>query len=106
MERKGRCKGRHPQSGSHNGRKVSLKYMSNFKRKLKKISLVLMALMMVVCAEHIPAKAASLDGMMIYGMYLDTKDKGDSVLIKSANEYILMDLGMYSNVPLICNQLD
>lgn len=83
-----------------------MKYMSNFKSKLKKISLVLMALMMVVCAEPIPAKAASLDGMMIYGMYLDTKDKGDSVLIKSANEYILMDLGMYSNVPLICNQLD
>ena len=72
-----------------------MKYMSNFKSKLKKISLVLMALMMVVCAEPIPAKAASLDGMMIYGMYLDTKDKGDSVLIKSANEYILMDLGMH-----------
>lgn len=80
--------------------------MRNFMRKIKRAGLLVFIFMMVVCAQPIPAKAASTESMTIYGLYLDTSSKGDSVLIKSAGEYILMDLGMYENVPKLCEQLD
>lgn len=65
-----------------------------------------MALMMVVCAQPIQAKAASTESMTIYGLYVDSQSKGDAVLIKSASEYILMDMGLYENMPQLCAQLD
>lgn len=80
--------------------------MKDLMRKIKRASLFVLIMVMVVCALPMQAKAETVEGMTIYGMYLNTDTKGDSVLIHSANEYILMDLGMYDNVPLICEQLD
>lgn len=44
--------------------------------------------------------------MNIYGIYANTSEKGDSVLLESDGEYLLMDLGMSSHLPSICSQLD
>lgn len=43
--------------------------------------------------------------MNIYGIYLKTNDKGDSVLMESKGQYLLMDVGAYSNVAAIIEQL-
>ena len=58
--------------------------MRNFMRKIKRAGLLFFIFMMVVCAQPVPAKAASTESMTVYGLYLDTSSKGDSVLIKSA----------------------
>ena len=80
--------------------------MFDFKRKIKKGSLLVLIFMMVICAQPTVAKAQAVDGMTIYGLYLDTQSKGDAVLIESAGEYILMDMGLYDNMPALCAQLD
>lgn len=50
-------------------------------------------------------QAAASKEMNIYAMYLGTSDKGESVLIESKGEYLLMDLGMTSASTAIINQL-
>ena len=63
--------------------------MKKLLRKIQKGSLLVLMLVLIVCAQPVPAKAAATDSMTIYAMYLDAQDKGDAVLIKSAGEYIL-----------------
>lgn len=75
-------------------------------RKVKKGSLLVLMLVMIACAQPMQVKAAWSESMTIYGMYLDSQSKGDAVLIKSASEYILMDMGLYENMPQLCAQLD
>ena len=79
--------------------------MKKLLRKIQKGSLLVLMLVLIVCAQPVPAKAAATDSMTIYAMYLDAQDKGDAVLIKSAGEYILMDLGYEDHVPALCKQL-
>ena len=75
-------------------------------RKIKRAGLLVFIFVLVVCAQPTQARAASTESMTIYGMYFDSASKGDAVLIKSAGEYILMDLGMYENMPQLCEQLN
>lgn len=50
------------------------------------------------------AKEESQD-LNIYAMYLNTTAKGESVLLESDGEYLLMDLGMYPCVDAVVDQL-
>lgn len=80
------------------------------KLKLSAKRFFAIVLMMALAAGMLPlsakeAKAAS-GTMNIYGIYLDTTEKGDSVLIESDGEYLLMDLGMYANMPSIVKELN
>lgn len=74
-------------------------------RKIKRAGLLVLIFMLVVCAQPTQAKAATSESMTIYALYLDSQNKGDAVLIKSAGEYILMDLGFEDHVPALCEQL-
>ncbi len=65
----------------------------------------MMACVMLTGMCPVQAQAAS-ESMTIYGIYVNGSNKGDAVLLKSAGEYMLMDLGLYENMPALCDQLD
>ncbi len=44
--------------------------------------------------------------MTLYGMYLGENSKGDSVLLESKGEYLLMDIGMYYGTPYVIEELE
>lgn len=74
-------------------------------RSWKKVFLGILTLVLFFGIGNVPVHAASSEEMTIYGMYVNSKEKGDSVLLESEDEYLLMDLGMYSHMPAICKQL-
>lgn len=51
-----------------------------------------------------PVRAAEKE-MNIHAMYLETDDKGESVLVESRGNYLLMDLGSYGNLDAIIRYL-
>ena len=76
------------------------------KNYLKRVILWLLMVVMVAGVHPVRAQAAAEESMTIYGIYVDSNSKGDAVLVKSGGEYLLMDLGMYENMPALCDQLD
>ena len=44
--------------------------------------------------------------MTLHGMYLGENSKGDSVLLESRGEYLLMDIGMYYGTPYVIEELE
>lgn len=55
--------------------------------------------------ETVFAKQTS-SSMNLYGIYVNSAEKGDAVLLESDGKYLLMDMGMASHMPVICEQLD
>ena len=74
-------------------------------RRFHKTVLCVLTLFMLMGTGHMPVQAENLQEMNLYGMYVNSTEKGDSVLLESEGEYLLMDLGMYSHMPAICEQL-
>lgn len=79
--------------------------MYSWKLLTKKIAIWMIVCVMLVGICPVQAQAAT-ESMTIYGIYVDKNNKGDAVLLKSAGEYLLMDLGLYDNIPALCDQLD
>ena len=50
-------------------------------------------------------QASSNTELNIYALYLNSTEKGDSVLLESENHYLLIDLGVSSQVPTIIEEL-
>ncbi|MBO4396675.1 MAG: hypothetical protein J5819_10070 [Eubacterium sp.] len=84
-------------------------------RNKTKTRLFVMLLLLSVCLTGLLVSgeadsAASISGtgtsqMNIYAMYLNTDVKGESVLLESGGEYLLMDLGTADSVPAIIDHL-
>ncbi|MCC8073232.1 MAG: hypothetical protein LIO62_03810, partial [Clostridiales bacterium] len=64
--------------------------------KLKKLLAVLIAVITAVVYMPITANAAT-DEMEIYSIYLGDGNNGDSTLVKSGDEYLLMDVGVFES---------
>jgi beta-lactamase superfamily II metal-dependent hydrolase/glucan-binding YG repeat protein len=52
------------------------------------------------------AKAQTGNELNIYAIYLEEEEKGDSVLLESENQYLLVDIGKASQVPAVIKQLE
>ena len=76
------------------------------KRITKYVSLILSVIMLLFLSNNINAYAAQNQEMNLYGIYVNSNEKGDSVLLESKGHYLLMDLGMSSHMPAICQELD
>lgn len=50
-------------------------------------------------------QAATNTELNIYAIYLNSTEKGDSVLLESKGQYLLIDMGVSSQVPAIINEL-
>ena len=74
--------------------KIIRKYVSGM--------VLLLCCMLLFPAYHV--KAADTE-MTIYGLYLESNDKGESVLLESDGHYILMDLGSASSAPAIIKEV-
>lgn len=61
-------------------------------------------LMLLFLVQGSSVQAAGTE-MNLYAMYLGNDDKGDSVLLESKGEYLLMDLGVASHADAIIRQL-
>ena len=69
---------------------------------MKKVSSLLLLLIMFVLIIPTKAFAATTNtGMDIYSIYIGEKNNGDATLIKSGNEYLLMDVGVYESYPYV-----
>lgn len=79
-------------------------------KKLKTLKTILACIcIMFICVfgtKTLRVNAAANKEMNIYAMYLENEDKGDSVLLESKGEYLLMDLGVASHAPAIIEQLN
>ncbi|MDD7641836.1 MAG: hypothetical protein PUK75_05070 [bacterium] len=71
------------------------------KRKL--LFLLIMSVLATFMPQQ-PARAAEKE-MNIHALYLETNDKGESVLVESQGNYLLMDLGSYGNLDTIIRYL-
>ena len=77
------------------------------KRITKYVCLILSAVVTVLLfGTDTKAYAAQNQEMNLYGIYVNSNEKGDSVLLESKGHYLLMDLGMSSHMPAICQELD
>ena len=65
---------------------------------------ILIVSMLATFLPSQPVSAAEKE-MNIHALYLETNDKGESVLIESKGNYLLMDLGSYGNVDAIISYL-
>lgn len=75
------------------------------KKQLKQmLSALLIMSMLIAFLPSQPVYAAEAE-MNIHALYLETKDKGESVLIESKGNYLLMDLGSYGNLDAIIKYL-
>ena len=72
------------------------------KRIIKYISLILAVVTVLLFGTDTKAYAAQNQEMNLYGIYVNSNEKGDSVLLESKGHYLLMDLGMSSHMPAIC----
>ena len=79
--------------------------MKHTKRKCLVACMLVTAILIGLLPANAQQVKAASEYMNIYGIYLDGGEKGDAVLVESNGEYLLMDMGMYSNMPAICHQL-
>lgn len=75
------------------------------KKLQKTIASVAFMLCFALLFQSIKVQAAADTEMTIYGIYLESQDKGESVLLESRGHYLLMDLGSAGSVPAIVKQL-
>ena len=77
--------------------------------KQKKITMVLAGLCLLLWGLFTWNRAetyAADTEMTLHGMYLGENSKGDSVLLESKGEYLLMDIGMYYGTPYVIEELE
>ncbi len=75
--------------------------------RIKRILSMLMLCVISICLPgSVPSQCLTAPQMNIYAMYLNTDVKGDSVLVESGGEYLVMDLGTAESVPAIIDQLN
>ena len=72
---------------------------------MKRILLTILMVNILVCFMPQKTVFAADKEMNIHAMYLESNDKGESVLIESKGEYLLMDLGSYGNLDAIIRYL-
>lgn len=76
-----------------------------YKDMLKRMICIVLSLNIFLVSDIcVQAKTESKD-LNIYAMYLGTNEKGESVLLESDGEYLLMDLGKYECVDAVIKQL-
>ena len=75
------------------------------KKLQKTIASVAFMLCFALLFQSIKVQAAADTDMTIYGIYLESQDKGESVLLESRGHYLLMELGSAGSVPAIVKQL-
>lgn len=80
--------------------------MKHTKRKQLFALLLIVVISVGLLPLNLQRVNAATESMNIYGIFLDSGEKGDAVLLESDGEYLLMDMGMYANMPAICRQLD
>jgi beta-lactamase superfamily II metal-dependent hydrolase len=73
-------------------------------RKYGKLLLVLIGFVCIVLCGQTKVYAADTE-MTIYGIYLGTELKGDSVLLESRGEYLLMDIGQEPSASYVIKEL-
>ncbi len=75
-------------------------------KKLFWIKICLLTAVLLSCTANLryEVQAAGTE-MNIYAMYLGHADRGDSVLVESKGEYLLMDIGTGNHAPAIIEQL-
>ncbi len=78
--------------------------------KRKKITMVMVSLCLMLLGLFFWNSAettyAADTEMTLHGMYLGENSKGDSVLLESRGEYLLMDIGMYYGTPYVIEELE
>ena len=86
------------------------KKMKQKKMKQKKITMVMASLCLMLLGLFFWNSAettyAADTEMTLHGMYLGENSKGDSVLLESRGEYLLMDIGMYYGTPYVIEELE
>lgn len=84
--------------------------MKQKKMKQKKITMVMVSLCLMLLGLFFWNSAettyAADTEMTLHGMYLGENSKGDSVLLESRGEYLLMDIGMYYGTPYVIEELE
>ena len=84
--------------------------MKQKKMKQKKITMVMASLCLMLLGLFFWNSAettyAADTEMTLHGMYLGENSKGDSVLLESRGEYLLMDIGMYYGTPYVIEELE
>ena len=73
-------------------------------KKVKTLFLVLV-MMVAIIAPTLAIKAEENKELDIYAMYLGNTEKGDSTLLVSKGQYLLIDIGAASSAPAIISQL-
>ncbi len=73
------------------------------KKKLYLFLLILCLILPILMPQTISASPTT--EMNIYGIYLDSPEKGDCVLLESKGHALLIDIGRYSHAPAILKQL-
>ncbi len=72
----------------------------------KKLHIILLTLLLILpIFSPLEAHASPTTEMNIYGIYLDSPEKGDCVLLESKGHALLIDIGRYSHAPAILKQL-
>lgn len=79
--------------------------MKNLSLKTIMVCFVFNIAVLMTCMSSMKLLAASAE-MKIHGIYLKTGDKGDSVLLESKGNYLLMDIGSASHAPAIIAYLN
>ena len=87
-----------------------MKLGSVIEMKQKKITMVMVSLCLMLLGLFFWNSAettyAADTEMTLHGMYLGENSKGDSVLLESRGEYLLMDIGMYYGTPYVIEELE
>ena len=87
-----------------------MKLGSVIEMKQKKITMVMASLCLMLLGLFFWNSAettyAADTEMTLHGMYLGENSKGDSVLLESRGEYLLMDIGMYYGTPYVIEELE
>lgn len=73
------------------------------RKKITCFVLILSMLLPFVFTTNV--QASNNTELNIYALYLNSSEKGDSVLLESKGNYLLIDLGTSDQVPTIINQL-
>ena len=76
------------------------------KRIAKRVTLALFSVMLVLLLEmNEKVYAEESKELNIYAIYLNNDIKGESVLLESKGQYLLMDIGAESHLPAVIDQL-
>ena len=73
------------------------------RKKITCFVLILSMLLPFIFTTNV--QASNNTELNIYALYLNSSEKGDSVLLESKGNYLLIDLGTSDQVPTIINQL-